>query len=172
MTNIDKNRNLILSAFFIALGILIPMLFHFVGLGPMLLPMFWPVAISAFFLPLSYSVLVGLLTPIISTLMTGMPPPPILYKMIFELGCLSSIINVLYHKTRWGTFWIIFFALFCTMAAGLLGAYAIAPIFGFPPELYAIAALLKNLPGLLIMIVFIPIFLNRIIKEYAFKKRT
>jgi len=168
----SRTKNITLSALFIALGILIPILFHGIGLGAMFLPMFWPVAASAFFLPLPYAVTAGILTPLISTLMTGMPPPPILYKMIFELAVLSFIISLLHSKTRLGIFWLIGAGLFCALAAGFLGAFAVAPIFGFPPELYAVASLIRSLPGVITMFVALPLFLKRITKEPIFNKTT
>ena len=167
----NKNKHITLSAFFIALGILIPMLFHFIGLGPVFLPMFWPVAVSAFFLPIFYTVTVGILTPFISILLTGMPPIPILYQIIFEFIFLTSIINLLYKKTFLGVFWIMSSSLICALAAGLIGALAVAPIFGFPPEFYAAVILVRNLPGIITMIVVIPVFIKKITNEPLFKRR-
>lgn len=135
----DRTKYITLSAPFIAMGILFPILFHSIGLGPMFLPMFWPVVISAFFLPIPYIVAVGILTPLLSSFMTGMPPPPILYKMIFELGILSVVLGYLYKSTRYGVFWLILLGLIIAIFAGFVGSIIIAPLFGLPPEFYAAA---------------------------------
>lgn len=42
-------RNIVLSALFIALGIIIPILFHAVGMGSVFLPMHIPVILAGFF---------------------------------------------------------------------------------------------------------------------------
>ncbi len=167
----DRTKYITLSAPFIAMGILFPMLFHGVGLGPMFLPMFWPVVISAFFLPIPYIVAVGILTPLLSSFITGMPPPPILYKMIFELGILSVVLGCLYKWTRYGVFWLILSGLIIAIFAGFVGSVIIAPLFGLPPEFYAAASLLKSIPGILSMLVFLPIILKRIKQETIFGLR-
>jgi hypothetical protein len=167
----ERTKYITLSAPFIAMGILFPLLFHSVGLGAMFLPMFWPVVICAFYLPIHYAVAVGILTPLLSSFLTGMPPPPILYKMIFELGVLSFVIALLYKKTRYGFFWLILLGLLIVMIGGFVGSIAIAPVFGLPPEFYAAATLFHSLPGFLSMLVLLPIILKRIKQETIFGLR-
>lgn len=45
-----KTKNLVMSALFVALGILIPMIFHSMGLGKAFLPMHIPVLLAGFIL--------------------------------------------------------------------------------------------------------------------------
>jgi hypothetical protein len=164
-------QHLTLSAMFMALGIVIPYFFHAVGLGSMFLPMFWPVAVAAFFLPIPYAAAVGVLTPFLSFLVSGMPPPPTLYRMIFELVALSGSISYLHRSTRYGLFWITLAGLGIAMATGWLGALAIAPILGLPPEFYALISLSKCIPGMAIMIVIIPLILKRLKNDDALFRR-
>jgi hypothetical protein len=167
----DRTKYITLSAPFIAMGVLFPMLFHSVGLGPMFLPMFWPVVIGAFFLPIPYIVAVGILTPLLSSFMTGMPPPPVLYRMIFELGVLSIVLGYLYSRTRYGIFWLILSGLIFALFAGFVGSLIIAPLFGLPPEFYAAASLLNSVPGFLSMLVLLPVIVKRIKHETIFGLR-
>ena len=67
----DRSRHIVLSALFITLGLVLPMLFHGLGLGRFFLPMFWPVAASGFFLTAPFCLAVGILTPWVSFLLTG-----------------------------------------------------------------------------------------------------
>lgn len=145
-----------------ALGIVIPYFFHAVGLGSMFLPMFWPVAVAAFFLPIPYAAAVGALTPFLSFLVSGMPPPPTLYRMIFELVALGGSISYLHRSTRYGLFWITLVGLVISRGAGWLGALAIAPILGLPPEFYALISLSVGVPGMVVMMVIIPFILKRL----------
>ena len=69
-------RQLILGSLFMALGLVVPMLFHGLGLGPMLMPMFWPLALAGYWLSPALGAVVGLCTPALSALVTGMPPVP------------------------------------------------------------------------------------------------
>jgi len=166
-----RTQNLTLSAVFIAIGIIIPVFFHAIGLGKVFLPMFFPIATSAFFLPITYAIGVGTITPILSTLMTGMPPPPILYKMIFELACLAGITSLLYEKTRYGTLWLVLAGLLSAEIIALLGAAAISPLLGLPPQLYAIASLLESIPGIIIIVISIPMILKTIKNEPIYNMR-
>ncbi len=147
---------------FITLGILIPMVFHGAGLGSIFLPMFWPIAVSAFFLLLPWTVAVAISTPILSTMLTGMPPPPILYKMILELSALSCFIYLFFRKTRLGTFFILMAGMICAEFFAILGSFLIAPILGLPPRLYALSSITRALPGIIIMMVFIPLIIKRL----------
>lgn len=166
-----RTTNLTLSALFIAMGILIPVLFHMIGLGGVFLPMFWPIAVCGFFLPLQYAVIVGALTPILSSLMTGMPPQPILYKMIFELAFLSGAISLFYTKTRLGSIWIVLAGIVLSRIVLLIGSVAIAPILGLPPEWYAIASLFKSIPGIIILLIVIPVIIKKIKGKLIFRLR-
>jgi hypothetical protein len=166
-----RTHNLTLSALFIALGVLIPFLFHTVGLGKMFLPMFWPIAAGAFFLPVSYAMAAGALSPILSSLSTGMPPPPILYKMIAELALFAGTIGMLYRKTSLGIFWLVLSGLFISEIVTLLGAAAIAPIFGLPPELYAIASFIESIPGVVAILVIVPLIIKKAKGEPIFRTR-
>src|SRR4030042_3933902 len=155
-----------------ATGILLPIFFHAAGLGSVFLPMFWPVAVSAFLLPFPFAPAVGVLTPLLSFIMTGMPPPPILYKMLLELSALAASVRMLYSKTRLGTLWIMLIAIILSEGIGLLGSALIAPVLGWPRELYAAASLLQILPGLFSMLIMIPPVINRLLKEpiFGFRK--
>lgn len=161
-----------MSGLFLALGTLVPLLFHMIGLGAAFLPMFWPVAVSGVYISGINVWLVGALTPLVSFLLTGMPPPPILYRLVIELIILSVGVNLVYHKTRLGFIWVIAIGLICSMVAGLLGAIVIAPILGLPREFYAVATLIRGIPGYLTILVCIPILLGRLKHESPWKKRT
>lgn len=171
MTRTTKNSTL--GAMFMALGILLPIVFHAVGMGSIFLPMFWPVAMSAFYLPFAYAVAVGLLTPVLSTLLTGMPPisPPILYLMIFELGFLAGITNIAYRHTRWGIFWSLLLGLSVSRTVLFLAVIPLASLLGLPPKLASIAIVVKGIPGVIIILLVIPLLVNRLKREPIFASR-
>lgn len=166
-------KHLTLSALFVAIGILIPILFHGLGLGSTFLPMFWPVAASAFFIPISYAVAVGGLTPFVSTLLTSMPPlsPPVLPKMVVELIVLGGLTAWLYRKTNWGVFWLILIGLTASRIMNFLISAALAPILGLPYMWVAVASTAKGFPGTIIILVLVPFFINRLKNESIFKPR-
>ena len=168
----SRTKHITLSAMFMALGILIPILFHSAGLGSIFLPMFWPIAACGFFLPVPFALMTGMLTPILSALATGMPPAPILYKMIFELGILAGGISFLYRTTRYGIFWIVTVGLIGALGIGLLGSAALALLFHLPPRLYALVSVTKTLPGILCVLIFVSFFVRRLKHEPLFALRS
>ena len=166
-------KNLTLSALFIALGVLIPVLFHGLGLGSVFLPMFWPVAACAFFIPISYAVAVGALTPFVSTLLTSMPPlsPPVLPMIVVELLVLAGVTGWFYRKTALGILWLLLIGLLVSRVVNFCIAAVLAPILGLPSIWVAIASSAKGFPGVAIILVCVPIFVNRFKKEPIFKSR-
>ena len=80
-----KVKKIAYAGLFIAMGILLPQLFHLSGLpqsGSIFLPMHIPVLFAGFILGPLYGALIGVLLPIISAILTGMPPAARLPFMI------------------------------------------------------------------------------------------
>jgi len=89
------------TALLIAVGVLLPMIFHQMGIaGKVFLPMHFPVIIAGFlFGPLS-GVLVGCFSPVLSFLLTGMPPFPTVLAMVPELMTYGAVSGWLYRGVR------------------------------------------------------------------------
>jgi hypothetical protein len=157
-------QNLTLSALFIALGILFPVLFHGIGLGPFVLPMFWPLAVAAFYLPLSHALAAGALTPILSSMLTGMPPvsPPILHVLFFELLVFTGVIAWLYRRRGWRPLQALLAGLVASRLVLLAAVYALAPLFGLPPAVFSLAFVLKGIPGVLLILLVVPLLVSRL----------
>ncbi len=120
-----KTKDLTLCSIFIALGIVLPMATHSIAAGPVLLPMHIPVIISGFILKPRYAVIVGVLTPILSSVLTGMPPVfPVLPMMVFELGTYAIVTSILVHKFDLNV-WIV---LILSMIAGRIAALLVTII--------------------------------------------
>jgi hypothetical protein len=69
----------------IALCVILPMAFHFPQAGMLLLPMHIPVLLAGLICGPLFGLAAGVLGPFISSF-TGMPPVPLAYLMMFELG--------------------------------------------------------------------------------------
>lgn len=92
-------RNLVLAALFLALGILLPIVLHaFPQISKSLSPMHIPVLLCGFVCPWPLALIVGILTPLLSSLFTGMPPigMPFMIAMLPELGCYGLLAALLY----------------------------------------------------------------------------
>ena len=160
----SKSKKITLTAVFIATGILFPILFHMLSLGKAMLPMFWPVVVAGFILPIGYGCIVAIMTPLLSMLITGMPPvsPPVMQMMILELNAIVLVIGALTQWTTWGVLPIIATSLLASRLALFLGSPLLAWAFGLPKEWLFWSRLLESLPGILSMLVFIPFFIRRI----------
>jgi riboflavin transporter FmnP len=152
---------MVFSALFIAFGLLIPAIFHAVGLGgPVFLPMHIPVLIGGLVLGPGAGLVIGLLTPVLSSVLTGMPPlgSPILVLMMVELAAYGLIAGALMKWRR---------NLLLSLGGALLGGriamgLAVALVrlaIPFPgtPVAYVTGALVTSLPGLAIQIVVVPL---------------
>ncbi|NPV70121.1 MAG: ECF transporter S component [Firmicutes bacterium] len=157
-----KTRMMTSVAMFVALGILLPMVFHAVGLGKVFLPMHIPVFLSGILCGPVSGLVTGVVTPILSAVLTGMPAlaPPVAQAMVFELGLYGLLSGVFAHRLNLSAL----VSLVLTMAAGrvvygLLAAFAL-PVLGFKPVpvSYPItAALLASMPGVILQIVVVPV---------------
>ena len=167
-----STSKLTLSAMFVALGILVPIVFHAVGLGSIFLPMFWPLAVAAFFLPPSHAFAVGFITPIVSSLLTGMPPvsPPILYLMMIELALMTWCMSFFYTRLKLGVLFSVILGVILERFALYLMAVPFASLIGLPPKIASTAWVLKGLPGAILIILLVPFLVSRIKHEPFLRK--
>lgn len=155
-----NTKKIVYSAMFVAIGILLPMIFHGFNMGGQVyLPMHIPVLIAGMFLGPLPGLLVGITTPLLSSLLTGMPPIfPMLPIMIAELGIygLSSgyIARVMKGKT---VLPLVAGMIDGRIAAGLV-VIVLSRFFGAQLSVlpFLKAAIITGLPGILIQIIIIP----------------
>lgn len=163
-------RNMVLASLFIAIGILLPVVFHLFALGKNFLPMHIPVILGGMVLGWRLGLIIGLVTPLASSLLTGMPPlmPPVAVSMTFELAVIGSLAGV--FKSLCGRNNIA--ALLLTLLAGRLAwgvaGYFLLPFLGFKgvSVIYPLTAgLISGLPGITVQLVLIPPILMIITKN-------
>lgn len=158
-------RYLALTGLFIAAGIVLPMGFHAVGAGKAFLPMHIPVILSGIYLDWPYGLIVGALTPLLSGVMTGMPPFPMAFTMMAELPIYAVVSNLAYHRLRLGSFGAVFAAASAGRIAYGMAAALLFPVLGLPkvPLFYPVTGgLLSGLPGVALQLVMIPLIVARL----------
>lgn len=161
------NLKIVTTAVCIALGVLLPMLFHMVGaLGSVFLPMHIPVLIAGLFLGVQSGLVAGAVTPMLSTLLTGMPPAmPTLPIMMAELAAYGVISGYLYHRRRLS----LLSSLVGAMLTGRLVAAATVFVLAqlvqikFTPLVYLSGAVVTGLPGMAIQLVIVPLLVKRLL---------
>lgn len=162
-----KTDDLVKSGLFIALGVILPIFFHFTGVsGKIFLPMHIPVLLGGFYIKPKYMILVGALTPILSSLLTGMPPLfPMLPIMIIELSTYGFMVAYLREK-RINKF----INLITSMISGRITAgivvYIMTLTVGFKanPLLFVKGSIITGLPGIAIQLILIPLLVTLIKK--------
>lgn len=93
---------LVHTALLIALGVVLPIAFHFAGaMGSVFLPMHIPVLIAGLLLGGKAGLTVGVIAPALSSFFTGMPPViSILPLMIIELALYGVVSGYLYRTRK------------------------------------------------------------------------
>ena len=97
----STTKRLTAGALMLAFGIALPQIFHLTGIpqaGEIFLPMHIPVILTGFVIGGDYGFIIGVLTPIISHFVTGMPGTPRLPFMIGELAIYGLVSGLLYHN--------------------------------------------------------------------------
>ncbi len=153
------------TALLIAVGVLLPMIFHQIGIaGKIFLPMHFPVIIAGFlFGPLS-GVLVGFFSPVLSFLLTGMPPFPTVLAMVPELMVYGAVSGWLHKRLKLNV-WI---ALPLAIVAGRV-VYGLAwwPMFHIlnlpvTPLVAVTIGVTTGSPGIIGQLVLIPLLVRGI----------
>ena len=168
-----RTNKLILTSLFIACGLLLPLAFHSFGMGGRtFLPMHLPVFMGGLLLGWLPGLIIGALTPVLSSLLTGMPPLiPSLPMMFVELALFGLVSGYLYHDKRKN----IYFALITAMIVGRLGAAFVLMLFSdilgirLHPLTYVAATFMTGLAGVIFQIVFIPVLVKRLEHIFSYE---
>jgi hypothetical protein len=153
-------KELVLSGLLLATGLLLPMIFHMFGMtGPIALPMHIPVLIGGFLLPTQLALALGIITPLVSGLLTGMPVMfPMSIIMAFELGLYGLAASLLTRKFKLTTIPSLIISMVIGRIASGLTVAVLVQLFGVKmnPIMFVKGAIVTGLPGIIIQLVFIP----------------
>lgn len=158
-----KTKQVVISALCIALGVVLPMAFHFIpNAGSVMLPMHIPVLLCGLSCGPIYGLVVGILTPILSSILTGMPPAAILPSMVFELATYGLVAGVLIRFIKSSNEWVNIYG--SLLGAMLLGrvVYGLMNALVFRAGAYSLqvwltASFVTALPGIILQIIVIPV---------------
>lgn len=156
-------REVILGGLLLATGIILPMIFHMFGLtGQIALPMHIPVLIGGFFLSPALALSLGMITPLVSSVLTGMPVLfPMAVIMMFELGTYALSTSILTRKMKLPAVPSLIIAMIAGRTAAGLTVFLLVQLFGVKmnPILYIKGAIITGIPGIIIQLVFIPLII-------------
>jgi len=159
MTQVKKS---IITSVCMAFCVVLPIMFHSIpGAGPTLLPMHIPVLLCGLICGWPFGLLCGLAGPLLSSLLTGMPPAATLPVGILELaayGLVAGLMMKLVHTKR--IYADLYLSLIAAMLAGrVVGGLARALIFAsgsYSLAIWAASFFVASLPGMIIQIALLP----------------
>jgi predicted membrane protein len=154
-----KLRPMVISAAMAALALVLPPAFHMVGLGSKFLPLLLPLLLNGFLVPPCWALFTGLITPLISTLATGMPPlyPPITAVVALEGATLGAVAAVIYRGKRQRLWPALIAAVVAGRVMALASSWILARYFGLPPALASTAMLIQGAPGVVLQLLVVPL---------------
>lgn len=162
-----RTRDLTRAATLLAIGIVLPSLFHFLGIpGQVFLPMHLPVLLGGFLLGGGASFLLGVVLPPVNFLVSGMPPFPNFLVMMGELGIYGLSSSLLFHRLRWGILPSLVGAMLLGRGAAISGYFLLFSALGRSFSLLSFlqSLFVVSLPGIAIQLVVIPalaVFIGR-----------
>ena len=161
MKTITPVKKTVLTAVCAALCVVVPMAFHAVpNGGSIFLPMHIPVLLCGLVCGWQYGLLCGILGPLVSSVLTSMPPAAILPGMMVECGMYGCVGGLLMARVRTGSLYAdLYIGLPAAMLAGrvisgVVKALILTPGLSFTA--WATASFVTALPGISIQLILLP----------------
>lgn len=170
MLNKNSTKKMVISAIFIAIGIILP---FFTGqikeIGDSLLPMHFPVMICGLILGGGWGLAVGAILPFLRASIAGMPPIyPNAVWMSLELATYGLVVGVLYFKFFKKQLWWLYSSMLISMISGrVVWGVAKTILLGlnnkpFTFEAFITGGFIDALPGIVLQLIIIPIVVTKI----------
>ena len=171
MNNSINTRKIVLSGLFIALGLALPFLTGQIpSVGSKLLPMHLPVLIGGFVLGAPFAALVGIVTPVLRSVIFGMPPLyPVAIAMAFELATYGGVSGLLYGKLKESSFGIWISLIVAMLAGRIVWGAAMYTLLGLKGNAFTLAmfmsgAFVNAIPGIVVQLLIIPVIVSMLKK--------
>ena len=172
----SQTKRLVLSAICLALCVVLPLIFHAVpNGGNIFLPMHIPVLICGLLCGTVYGTVCGVMGPLLSSLITGMPPLAYAPSMMVECAVYGLVCGLLmkFIRTR-KPILDLYISLVCSMLIGrIVAGIAKAVIFtpGISPIAWVASSIVSGIPGILIQLILIPLLITALTKAGLLGKR-
>lgn len=169
-------KKLVFTAVCAALCLVQPMAFHSVpNAGTIFLPMHIPVLLCGLICGWPYGGVCGIVGPLLSSLVTGMPPAAMLPSMMVECCAYGFVTGMLMrHVHTKHTVADLYISLVSAMVAGrVLAGFAKAWIFtpGISPFAWVTTSLIAGIPGIVIQLILMPMVVLALTKAKLIPNR-
>ena len=172
-------QNLVLSALFLAIGLILP---FFTGqikeIGDSLLPMHLPVMLCGLICGWKYGGAVGLMLPFLRSLTFSMPPLyPNAVWMALELAAYGLVIGLLFSRKKDYSRGYLLLCLIISMLSGrVVWGIAKAVLLGvagkpFGLEAFLVGGFVDAVPGLILQFILIPLIMEVIYRSRIWRMK-
>lgn len=169
-----KNKKVVLTALFIALGLTLPMITANVPMiGNMLLPMHFPIIICGLICGAGYGALAGVITPLLRSFIFGMPPLfPIAAAMAFELadyGAVAGLVYVIIQKNKGSVYPALIISMLSGKAVWGVVTFILFRMMGktLTLQMFLAGAFTNAIPGIVGQLIIIPVLMYYLAKHRA-----
>ena len=157
-----RARELSLAGLLGALALLLPVVFHALGgpaLGRVFLPMHLPIIVAGFVVGPPTAAGLGIVVPLLSSALTGMPPLPLAPLMSVELMMKAGVASLVYRVLRLPMWVALPLALVVDWMVLALAAALAGHLFGIDasPLTYVGGVIVVGLPGTLAQLLVVPL---------------
>ena len=155
-------KKLVFTAVCAALCVVLPLAFHAIpNAGTVFLPMHIPVLLCGLVCGWPYGRVTGLMGPLLSSIITGMPPAAMLPSMMVECGVYGLVTGLMMRYIRTGKLLPdLYISMLTAMALGrVVSGLAKALIFtpGTAPFAWVTTSLVSGIPGIVIQLLLMPL---------------
>lgn len=160
----QRLKNLVLTAMFLAIGLVLPFLTGQIKeIGNMLLPMHLPVFLCGLICSWKYGLVLGFVMPLMRSAIFHMPMMyPNAVAMAFELATYGFVAGYLYGKSKYKCTKALYKSILSAMIAGrVVWGVVEVILLGVNGELFTLSAFIsgafaKAIPGIIIQLILIP----------------
>ncbi len=160
----QRLKNSVLTAMFLAIGLVLPFLTGQIKeIGNMLLPMHLPVFLCGLICSWKYGLVLGFVMPLMRSAIFHMPMMyPNAVAMAFELATYGFVAGYLYGKSKYKCTKALYKSILSAMIAGrVVWGVAEVILLGVNGELFTLSAFIsgafaKAIPGIIIQLILIP----------------
>ena len=157
-------KEIIISALFMTIGMVLPFFTgHIPEIGNMLLPMHIPVFLCGLICSWKYGAAVGLILPILRSLIFTMPPMyPKAVVMAFELCAYGLIVGIIYSKAKKKNILWLYISMISAMVGGrIVWGIVKALLLGIGGNSFTLAMFISGgfieaIPGIILQLLLIP----------------
>ncbi len=155
-------KNIVLSAMFIGIGIVLPFLTGQVKqIGNMLLPMHIPVFLCGLICGWQYGLIVGIILPLFRSAVFGMPVMyPNAVAMAFELGAYGFFSGLIYSLSKRKSVGAVYRSVIIAMLTGRvvwgIVQWILLGMGGFTLKMFLYGAFVNAVPGIAVQLILIP----------------